>query len=206
MRNVVAAGVVLGVFAGLFNIARLAILALYADRWNEGSYQQPVFTAIQVYAVLVCGVLAVLAVVGILRGGSDTPLRVKLIGTAFLVALTLASGGLFFVHLDEVNVSTAGFAQSHYVVNQHGSLRFYNPSDAAVTVCVGQRAVCTTSEGSPDRLQAPGLTLRPDETLLIDFDNAAELSLTVTNPAAQSRFPDASVVVRAVVDVDSGPF
>ena len=110
------------------------------------------------------------------------------------------------MHLDEVDVSSTGFAQARYLVDQDDSLRLYNPSDDAVTVCIGQHATCTNIDGGPDRLRGPGLRLEPGESRLINFAAASVLPLTVIDPAPNARFPDTSVTVQAPSDRDSGPF
>jgi hypothetical protein len=143
-------------------------------------------------------VLSVLGVVGLFQQGFRRD-RVGIV--AMFAAGAVCSVGLLFIHFEEVNVTDSGFRQDRYLVNEDDTLRLYNTATTPVTICTGTRSTCVNEGSGPTELRAPGLTLRPGETVKVAFARPGDVAITIANPGPKTTAPDAVVHVNE----DPGP-
>ena len=197
---VLALAVLVGVLAAMVNVVMFLIALLQIEYWTSGSYHHPALLSLQLYGGLTCLAFAVLGGAGLVRGRAGwAAVPVVLMFAAGAVA----SGALPLIHINEVNASPTGFAQASYRGVSGDTMRFYNPTDATVRVCVGDGGVCATSAPGPEPLRGNGLSIRPAESVMVRMPEPGDYPLTVVGAASG---PDAALHVEPMPDTtDDGP-
>lgn len=177
-----AAGMLLmlGAVAGLIDLVILIVKLVEHPEWTTGSYHQPVLTTLYLYGGTVCALLSIMVIIALVRGGWRQVAATAM--TPIVLAGAVAGLWLPFIHVNEVDVATAGFRQTHYATGTKAHLTFYNATASPVTVCLGSHGTCRTATAAGP-LPAEGITLQPGQTAAVTFPDAGSYPLTIVAPA-----------------------
>jgi len=101
-----------------------------------------------------------------------------------LFALAIALVIFFYLQFHkapEMDLTSRGFSLSTVEINEGETIHFVNQSNVTQVLCLGVDKVCDTHAVAPKALKAPGIQLKPGDTITVVFEQYGTYNITSTN-------------------------
>jgi plastocyanin len=88
---------------------------------------------------------------------------------------------LRFHKAPEMDLTSRGFSSSAVEINEGETIHLVNQSNVTQVLCLGVDKVCDAYAIAPKALKAPGIQLKPGDTINVVFEQYGIYNITSTN-------------------------